>query len=655
MIDLKSQYGSLEELPTKELPLGAVKPAGWYRDMLRLQADNFTGILDRYWDSVGSYSAWLGGTGENWERGPYYLDGLLPLAYLLEDEALIAKAGAWVEWSLSSQGPEGDFGPRDNRDWWPRMVMLKVLMQYQEASGDSRVLPFMERYALYLAANLEARPLSSWGRSRGGELLLWLFWLQERSAPALRPPLLGLARAIYAQTLDWESFCLDLPFARPAAFYYDWKAALSHYDREEIARSPQFLFTHVVNVAMGLKTPSVYSMLTRDPMQRAALRRGAESLRERHGVVNGMFNGDEHLAGNSPSQGTELCAVVEYMFSLESALGLYDDTWAADQLERLAFNALPAAISGDFRGHQYLQQANQVLVSKAARNWFNNDDESNLFGLEPNFGCCTANLHQGWPKLAKSLWRATADGGFRACVYAPGILEASAPSGARARIETISDYPFEVRLRFRLSLAVPARFPLEFRIPAWCAGASLRGPGLEPPECAAGTWARVEREWRDGDELELLLPMSIRSSFWTAGSLGLEYGPLVLALGLEEEWHTLGGHENFPDRGASSPSAWNYALRLDDRSLPVATGPERRELGRGFSFSRADSPLAFRVAARRVPAWGMDGASAAPPPASPLPESALSAAEESVTLVPYGFARLRVAQFPWYRPSLMTE
>ena len=83
------------------LPVGAVRPSGWLADQLRLQAEGLTGRLEEIWPDVGPRSAWLGGDGEDWERGPYYLDGLVPLAHLTGDQALLAKATRWIESMLA--------------------------------------------------------------------------------------------------------------------------------------------------------------------------------------------------------------------------------------------------------------------------------------------------------------------------------------------------------------------------------------------------------------------------------------------------------------------------------------------------------------------------------------------------------------------------
>ena len=71
---------------------------------------------------------------------------------------------------------------------------------------------------------------------------------------------------------------------------------------------------------------------------------------------------------------------------------------------------------------QYDQQANQVKCSKEERGWYNNGDDSNLFGLEPNYGCCTANFGQGFPKLALSAFMRAPDGAAL-CVPQPCVVK----------------------------------------------------------------------------------------------------------------------------------------------------------------------------------------------------------------------------------------
>lgn len=66
--------------PFQLLPTGTITPSGWLRRQLEIQAAGLGGHLDETWPDVGPDSGWLGGTGESWERGPYFVDGLLPLA-----------------------------------------------------------------------------------------------------------------------------------------------------------------------------------------------------------------------------------------------------------------------------------------------------------------------------------------------------------------------------------------------------------------------------------------------------------------------------------------------------------------------------------------------------------------------------------------------
>ncbi len=182
------------------LPLTSVLPTGWLRRQLAIHADGLSGHLDEFWPDL-EHSGWRGGSGESWERGPYFLDGLVPLAYLLQDQRLITKAQQWMNWTLDHQAPSGMIGPAANNDWWPRMVMLKALTQYQEATGDPRVIPLMRRYFACQADELPKRPLRDWGKYRWQDEVVSVVWLYNRTGD---PSLLTLAEALHSQGYDWR-------------------------------------------------------------------------------------------------------------------------------------------------------------------------------------------------------------------------------------------------------------------------------------------------------------------------------------------------------------------------------------------------------------------------------------------------------------------
>lgn len=601
------------------LPLGAVRPAGWLRDQLQIQSDGLSGHLGEVWPDCGPRSAWRGGDGEAWERGPYYLDGLVPLAHLLRDPRLVGIAEPFIEWILGSARADGFFGPAANDDWWPRMVAAKALTQHAEATGDPRVLPLLSRYFRHQLDHLAARPLRDWGQARAADNVLSVYWVYERTG---EPFLLELAALLLGQGIDWPDLWREFPHRGPQ----------TRWDHR----------VHVVNVAMALKFFAVRARLTHALAEEGAAARAAlEAIWEHHGQAHGMFSGDEWLAGTDPTRGVETCAVVESLFSLAVLLGTFGQAALGDRLERIAYNALPACQSPDQWLHQYDQQANQVQCSVAQRPGWSNGEWANTFGLQPHFGCCTANLHQGWPKFVSHLWARAPGGGLAAVAYGPCSVRAEA-GGRPVSITEETDYPFrdEIRLVVRPE-GEGARFPLHLRIPGWSAqGAdcSVAGGDASPERVPVRPgWHVLDRHWRPGDTVTLHLPAGPERVSRPSGGVAVRRGPLVFVHAAAEQWRRLRGEDPVPDCAVFPAGPWNYGL-VRDAPLEVRTADIPRQ-----PFASGVAPLRLLTRGRRVPGWTLAGPSAAPPPPAP---AVTGEPVEAIELVPYGSARIRVSEMP---------
>ncbi len=619
------------------LAAGSIQPAGWLARQLRIQADGLSGHLDETWPDVGPDSSWLGGKGEAWERGPYYLDGLIPLAYSLDDKTLKAKAQRYVDWTLDHQATDGMIGPSTNNDWWPRIVMLKALTQYFEYTGDSRVIPVMSKYFRHQLVSLPTRPLRDWSRFRWQDEVLSIIWLYNRTGDSY---LIDLAHLLHKQGYDW--------IAEFDAFPYKQRITAEFIKLEEGKGLEELaLATHGVNNGQAVKTGPVWSSISGLSGDRDAVLKMIAELHRYHGLPNGMFSCDEHLAGLNPSQGSELCTVVEYMFSLEQSLAITGHAELGDRLEQLAFNALPGTFTDDMWAHQYNQEPNQTECSLHRKPWTTDGPESNLYGLEPTYGCCTANFNQGWPKFSNSLFMLSGDqdsdsnDGLVAVAYAPCQVH-TIVRGRQVHIAEETDYPFRNTVRFTIHPDAALRFPLQLRIPGWANGTMISVNGKPESQPESGSFARVDREWHTGDSVEITFPMAPRITEGFNKSIAIERGPLVFSLGVGESWVKLRDRGLTADWQVFPTDAWNYALAVDPRDAAKAIDVTESDVGK-VPFSRREPGVELHVKARRLDSWRAEDGVANELPKSPVESEH---ATENLSLIPYAAAKLRITAFP---------
>ncbi|MBR0385725.1 MAG: hypothetical protein IJI05_04175, partial [Erysipelotrichaceae bacterium] len=281
---------SLQKAKLKPFHITQIAPQGWLKRQLEIQMNGLTGRLYDVWDSVGSYSGWLGGTGENWERAPYYLDGLLPLSFYLHDEKRCQLALRFVEWTLGSQDEDGNFGPEASKhDYWSRFVMLKVLIQYHEIHTDSRVLSFFGRYYDYLYHDMQEFPAAQWARARIGDLLYSIHWYYDLTKDE---SVFSLVEMLRRQALDWVDQFEHFAYVRPTAYYYNWKKELSHFSKDQLDGTMNYHTNHIVNLTMGFKYPAMLSYFFNDKDFEKVSVQGLENAVRYHGVVSGAINGD---------------------------------------------------------------------------------------------------------------------------------------------------------------------------------------------------------------------------------------------------------------------------------------------------------------------------------------------------------------------------
>ncbi len=597
-----------------------IKPEGWVKRQLEIQAQGLAGNLDKVWRDVRD-SNWIGGDAEGWERVPYWLDGFIPLATLLENEDMLNRAKKYVDAIIAQQKPDGWICPcsdekRSTYDTWAVILITKVLAVYYECTLDERIPQIIYKALKNYYELLDSKKIEMfrWNKARWFECFIPIKFTLDRFN---EPWLYSLAKILKDNGTDYPSL-KEL-----------WKRPINRWVLE----------THIVNIAMMLKYEAVSSDILKEEYKDI----GAELydyLYKYNGTVWGGFTGDECLSGLSAIQGTELCAIVEQMYSYEHLFAYTGKNLWAERLELMAFNALPATISDDMWSHQYDQMSNQIAcqrfpeVRDTGKPIFRtNGFDAHIFGLEPHFGCCTANHGQGWPKFTISAFMHK-DNKVINVLPIPSTLKEE-----KCTIKIETDYPFENS--FKYTIKAEQDFDFIIRINSFIKNLKVDGKQTEIKD--------LEFNFKAGEEREINISFETVPEFINRphGLNSVKCGSVIYALPIKHSKNMLEYVKNdverkFPycDYELIPQEEWNYAFSDENLKLEKKTTD-------AVPFSSINPPSIIKVNMQKID-WGFeDGYDDV---CAKIPESTFPLGEiEEKILYPYGCAKLRVTEIPFVK------
>jgi hypothetical protein len=620
------------------LPPGMVEPEGWLRDWCLAAKDGYTGHMDdvheefkRAWavdhTMTGERLSWPKG-GWPYEGGGYWFDGLVRLAYILHDDALMQQAKRRLDvvvdhmtpasilflWWLDKNNPDDVKGASVSGGWpfWASGLLGRSLAAYYAASSDPRVLKTLEM--AYSGCPDCMR--HGWGMSNPWPAFETYTWTGNKEIAT------GLA-AIFAPDGggkkpggdSWNRY-RRMPKQEPGAEKNDH---VVHFLESTTPWALGYLWT-------GQREFLDVTMAWHDLLQREAMQ------------PSGVPVADEHYGPTGAYRGTETCDVAGYVWSQIMLLSVSGDGRLADRAERAFFNAGPATVARDFKTHVYFQSPNRI-VDKCPPYPSGPRAEGNSYEVSHHPLCCTAALNRILPNYVMHMWMATYDNGLAATHYGPCKVTALVADRVPVELACKTDYPFNEAIDVTVNPARQSRFPLSFRIPGWCKSAEMSINGATvPSEPDSRGFVRIERLWKTGDVVRLRFPMTAsvqtgrdRNSH-DAPYASVSYGPLLFALPIADT-----KDPNTPDPTAR----WNYALDVQGETAETDITVDRQPMPARWDWPLA-SPLKLRapaVACDWTPPTSKEDALPGQPVSSGSPV-------EAITLVPYGCTKFRVSMFP---------
>lgn len=633
----------------ENIDAGKVRAEGWLLQMVESEKNGVTGHLDEIDDRVGGHIFFTHNVvldGEyGWWNGEYesnWIEGFTRLACFTDDSVLINKAGKWFDRLMEVQkndkepyigiySSESVKSPRWSNvtgELWPQCRVFLAMLTWYERMKDERILTSLRKAADLTMVQLQKKLIESKDRIDSHSLMM--------VEPMVK---------LYQLTKDKR--------------YLDFAVLL--YDRirwfNDKTLSGQ-LFLHGVHVAQNVRIPLILYEYTGNSSYLNEGLKGMELCGNRYMNVAGTIRSDEMVGYAVPDRGSEYCTTVEWFISNIESARILGDMHYADVAERCFFNAAQGARFPNGKAIQYSSFPNQLYAIEQGNDEWKNQP---LFSPANQPLCCNAMAGRILPSYMNHMWTKSKNDGFLALLYGPGIFRNHVKGNNNLVIRELTNYPFDDKIQFNIELDNTESFPLQFRIPSWCDSVTFRiNNEVIKPEIKTGI-AKLERSWKNGDVIDLFLPMKAKPEFlreWVS----VVRGPLVYVLPVPYEQVEVtkiapgfSSYRFLPEKDFPWNQFLMYNLSPKD-SMFVVHQSELKEGG-----SPLDNPPVYITTKAQVSndKWrlGMqwytrENLQPLAPPSAILAYQIDRSLSKEVKLVPYGTTRLRIVYFPFVAHEL---
>ncbi|KAJ5081068.1 hypothetical protein N7456_013306 [Penicillium angulare] len=651
----------LVPLAYEPLPLGSISPNGWLKTELETSAAGLGGHLYDFYRFVKS-SSWIGGDQEYSDLNealPYWVNALVPLAYTLQDDRLKEQVHTIVDEVLDRTQPDGWIGPETlesgERMIWARTLLFLGLTNLADANStyEKPIVDALLRFNSLMNSMLKNngtgmiwhpgdKPTEDdflWFRSRSEDMMVSVQWLIDYHAGNNTEMLKENLDMLHEYGYKWEGWYTEQSYIKEDL-----------YDLPESVTDDQWAFLHGVTIAEGLKYAAAVRRFTFNESLVTTAMNGVNWTFEYHGAPSGTILADERIDGLNPYYGSELCTHVETIYSLAYNYFAIGDPYYADRAELAAFNALPAALMGDWWSHQYMTEPNQPFSKNLSTTpFYDVNTQGQTFGVEPDYPCCTVNHPQGYPKFALYSYVKKGTTGLVHALLSPATVTTQI-NGKQVSVNCETDYPFNNTLSYTIDSDTDFEFYL--RVPSWSTGVTTQGlkdtPATDPStglmkfDIPSGT---TKFTYSIGTEIQVTPRANDTVSIYRGSLLYALYIKPDISSGPPKFYNNQTDYPEgtYPSQAQDhvllNTTEWNVAIDPTTLAYDAGSGPLPEP-----TFQDGALPM-YMTAQGCLIDWPLFLGAV---PGSPIPKDDRKCLGDAfeVTLRPYGSAKLHMSEIP---------